>query len=83
MRRHITRRAWLRVVYLPAYAPELNAAEGVWAVLKNSLGNLAVPTIDDLAATIKTRLRSIQHRPALINGLLAQTGLTLDPRPPP
>jgi len=26
---------------LPAYAPELNAVEGAWAQMKNSLGNLA------------------------------------------
>ena len=82
MRRAITRRAWLKVAYLPAYAPELNAAEGAWSLLKNSLGNLAVFSIDDLAAIIKTRLRSIQHRPALINGFLGQTGLALPTEPP-
>jgi hypothetical protein len=38
--------------------------------------------IDHLAAIIKTRLRSIQHRPWLFAGFLAQTGLTLDPQPP-
>ena len=27
---------------LPAYAPELNAVEGAWAHMKNSLGNLAL-----------------------------------------
>jgi DDE superfamily endonuclease len=73
---------WLSVEYLPGYAPELNAAEGAWAVLKNGLGNLAVFHIDHLAAIIKTRLRSIQHRPALLPGFLAQTGLTLEPEPP-
>jgi putative transposase len=83
MRVLITRRPWLKVAYLPGYAPELNAAEGAWAVLKNGLGNLAVFTIDDLDAIIKSRLRSIQHRPALIQGFLAQTGLTLEPEPPP
>ena len=82
MRVLITRRPWLKVAYLPAYAPELNAAEGAWAVLKNGLGNLAVATTDDLAATIKTQLRSIQHRPRLFPGFLAQTGLTLGPQPP-
>jgi transposase len=82
MRVLITRRPWLKVARLPAYAPELNAAEGAWAVLKNGLGNLAVFDIGDLAAIIKTRLRSIQHRPSLIEGFLAQTGLTLEPEPP-
>lgn len=31
---------WLTEVRLPAYAPELNPAEGVWANMKNGLGNL-------------------------------------------
>lgn len=82
MRVFLARRAWLKVVYLPGYAPELNAAEGAWAVLKAGLGNLLVLHIDDLAAIIKTRLRSIQHRPGLFAGFLAQTGLTLEPEPP-
>jgi len=75
-------RDWLTLIYLPPYAPELNAAEGVWAVLKNGLGNLAVFNTGHLATIIKTRLRSIQHRPSLFTGFLAQTGLTLEPEPP-
>src|SRR4051812_2010990 len=31
---------WLTVVQLPAYAPELNATEGVWAHVKRDLGSL-------------------------------------------
>ena len=34
---------WLTVIQLPAYAPDLNPAEGVWANMKNGLGNLAGP----------------------------------------
>jgi DDE superfamily endonuclease len=75
-------RDWLTVIRLPAYAPELNPAEGVWAHLKNSLGNLAPATVDQLAATAKNRLKRIQYRPELLNGFLAQTGLTLEPEPP-
>jgi hypothetical protein len=56
--------------------------EGVWANMKNGLGNLAACTIDQLAATVRNRLKRIQYRPALISGFLAQTGLTLEPRPP-
>jgi hypothetical protein len=29
---------------------------------------------------VRTRLRSIQRRPGLINALLGQTGLTLEPQ---
>ena len=56
--------------------------EGVWANMKNGLGNLAACTIDQLAAIVRTRLRRIQYQPALISGFLAQTGLNLEPRPP-
>jgi DDE superfamily endonuclease len=73
---------WLTVVQLPAYAPELNACEGVWATTKNGLGNLAACTADQLAAVVRNRLKRIQYRPALIDGFLAQTGLSLEPEPP-
>ena len=73
---------WLTVIQTPGYAPELNASEGLWAAMKNGLGNLAAGTVDELAATIRSRLRRTQHRPALISGFLGQTGLTLQPEPP-
>lgn len=43
---------------------------------------LAASTADQLAATVKNRLKRIQYRPALIDGFLAQTGRTLEPEPP-
>ena len=75
-------RDWLTVVRLSAYAPDLNPAEGVWANMKNGLGNLAASNVDQLAAIVRNRLKRIQYRPALIDGFLAQTGLTLEPGPP-
>jgi transposase len=74
-------RDWLTVVRLPAYAPDLNPAEGVWANIKDGLGNLAARDVGQLAA-VRNRLKSIQYRPELIGGFLAQTGLTLEPLPP-
>lgn len=56
--------------------------EGAWAHVKNSLGNLAACDVDQLTAIVKNRLKSLQYRPALIDGFLAQTGLTLEPEPP-
>src|SRR3954453_8586641 len=73
---------WLTVVSLPAYAPELNATEGVWAYVKRDLGNLLAGSIDELAASAKRLLKRIQYRPELIDGFRAQTGLALDPQPP-
>jgi DDE superfamily endonuclease len=73
---------WLTEVRLPAYAPDLNPVEGAWANMKNGLGNLAARDVDQLAAIMKSRLKCIQYRPALIEGFLAQTGLTLESQPP-
>ena len=75
-------RDWLTVVQLPAYAPDLNPAEGVWANMKNGLGNLAASNVDQLTAIVRNRLRRIQYRPVLIDGFLGQTGLSLEPEPP-
>ena len=50
--------------------------------MKNGLGNLTAADADQLTAIIKNRLKAIQYRPALIDGFLAQTGLTIEPGPP-
>lgn len=73
---------WLTVVRLPAYAPELNPVEGVWANLKKGLGNLAAHSVDHLAQIVRSRLKAAQYRPDLIDGFLAQTRLALEPEPP-
>jgi transposase len=73
---------WLTVIQLPAYAPDLNPVEGAWSVMKNSLGNLAPGTTDQLAAAMRHQLDRIQRRSVLINGFLRQAGLTLEPEPP-
>ncbi|WP_344281508.1 IS630 family transposase [Actinomadura napierensis] len=39
---------WLTVFYLPAYAPDLNPAEGVWSALKRSMTNFLAADLDDL-----------------------------------
>ena len=75
------REDWLTIVHLPGYAPDLNAVEGAWSAMKSGLGNHTARTLDELEAIVRTRLRQIQRRPELINALLGQTGLTLDPPP--
>jgi DDE superfamily endonuclease len=75
------REDWLTVIQLPGYAPDLNAVEGAWSVMKSGLGNHAARTLDELEAIVRARLRQIQRRPDLINALLSQTGLILDPPP--
>ena len=74
---------WLTAAWLPAYAPELNPVEGAWANMKTSLGNLgSCSKPGQLAAIMKNRLKRIQYRPGLIDGFLAQTGLSIEPEPP-
>ena len=43
--------------------------------------NIAARDVDQLAAIIKSRLRRIQYRPALIEAFLAQADLTSNPSP--
>ena len=50
--------------------------------MKNGLGNLAAPDVGQLAHVVRNRLKTIQYRPELIGGFLAQTGLTFEPEPP-
>jgi transposase len=73
---------WLTEARLPAYAPDLNAAEGAWANMKNGLGNLAAADVDPAHRDHQEPLKHIQYRPALIDAFLAQTGLALEPEPP-
>jgi putative transposase len=83
IRPYLQRRDWLTVIQLPAYAPDLNPVEGLWSVLKRSIGNLLTDSIDHLATTIKSRLTRLQHRTdSVLDGFLAETGLTLDPITP-
>jgi hypothetical protein len=75
----IAARPWLTVFRLPPYAHELNPVESVWSHLKRSLANLTKHTIAELTALVKTRLKRMQYRPALLAGFLANTGLEYGP----
>ena len=75
----IAARDWLTVCQLPPYAHELNPVELVWSHLKRSLANLAKRNIAQLTVLVKTRLKRMQYRPALLDGFLASTRLDLTP----
>ncbi|MFD3537849.1 IS630 family transposase [Streptomyces sp. NPDC058661] len=78
MRDLIAERAWLTVFLLPAYSPDLNPVEWVWAHVKRSLANLAVMALDRLETLVRNRLKRLQYRPHTLDGFRAGTGLTLD-----
>ena len=51
--------------------------------MKNSLGNLgSCSKPGQLAVIMKNWLKRIQYRPALIDGFLVQTRLSIEPEPP-
>ena len=75
----VTARDWLTVCQLPPYAHELNPVEPVWSHLMRSLANLAKRNLAQLTALVKTRLKRMQYRPALLEGFLASTGLDFTP----
>jgi hypothetical protein len=53
-----------------------------WCASSPAAGVTCTRDVDQRAAIIKNRLKRIQYRPALIDGFLAQTGLTLELQPP-
>jgi putative transposase len=74
---------WLTVVRLPAYAPELNPTEGVWANMKNGLGNLATHDIDHFATIVKkTGSNASNTDPTSSTASSPKTGLSLELEPP-
>ena len=70
--------AWLRIYRLPAYAPDLNPAEGIWSLLKRAMANFAAADLNGLVRIVKRKLKKIQYRPHLIDGCLAATGLKIE-----
>ncbi|CAI7976504.1 transposase [Frankia sp. Hr75.2] len=67
---------WINVVWLPAYAPDLNPVEGVWSYLKRTtLVHLAARGIDQVFQAVKHGLKRMQYQPELLVGFLTETGL--------
>lgn len=64
------------VARLPAYAPELNPVEAIWAYLKkHEIANLCCDTIGEVGQFARNRLRSMQRRSHLIIGFWKQAEL--------
>ncbi|WP_347176696.1 transposase [Parafrankia sp. EAN1pec] len=55
--------------WLPAYTPELNPVESLWAHLKTGvLANLTARSLDHLIRVIRTAIKRLQYRPDLLRG---------------
>ncbi|MER8003935.1 transposase, partial [Streptomyces sp. NPDC095613] len=73
----ITHSRSVTIYYLPPYAPDLNPVEGIWSLLRRGwLSNVAFSTPEHLIQRIRRGLRHIQYCSDLIDGCLAETGLT-------
>jgi transposase len=70
--------ARLRLERLPAYAPELNADEGVWRYLKHvELRNLVCPTLWDLRDELRLAFARLRHKRQVLLGCIRQAGYSL------
>jgi hypothetical protein len=80
MRAHLdAQRDWLAVERLPAYAPELNPVEGLWANLKGgALANFAGDPVAEVADQARHGIQRVCDSDSLVMGFLAHTGLSLD-----
>jgi hypothetical protein len=85
MRAHLAaQRHWLRVERLPAYAPELNPVEYLWANLKGgALANCTGDTIAEVADHAQHGIQRVCDSDSLVIGFLTHTGLSLDTEPSP
>ena len=79
MRAHLVeQRDWLTVERLPAYAPDLNPVEYLWANLKGvELANFTGDTVGEVADQAERGIQRVCDSDTLVMGFLAHTGLSL------
>jgi transposase len=69
---------------LPAYAPELNPVEYLWANLNGAeLANYTADTLNEVADQAQRGIQRVWDSDSLVVGFLAHTGLSLDDHPSP
>jgi putative transposase len=63
----------LEIVFLPAYAPELNPIELLWAWVKGHwLANLVLLSVDELRGLWREALWVVGHTPGLVKGFFGR-----------
>ena len=66
----------IRIEFLPAYAPDLNPVEYLWAWLKrHALANYCPNNLNELKKMARNKLWSAQKRPSVIAACWKQAGL--------
>lgn len=69
---------WLTTLRLPAYSPELNPVEGLWAWLKGRcLPNFCPEGIDPIRRHLVRGKGRLRRRPSLLRSFLRKSGLSL------
>ena len=84
MRAHLdAQHDWLTVERLPAYAPELNPVEFLWANLKGAeLANFTGDNVAEVADQVHHGIQRVCDSDSLVVGFLAHTRLSLDESSP-
>ena len=67
----------LRLIRLPAYAPQLNPAEGVWRWLKRSLGNVCCEGLHELRYELGLAIQRLRRRPEILKSFFAWASLPI------
>jgi transposase len=66
----------IQMRFLPAYAPDLNPVEYLWAWLKrHALANYCPPNLNELHLNARNKLKSAQKRPSIIAACWMQATL--------
>lgn len=69
--------ARLRLIRLPAYAPELNPAEGLWRWLKRALGNICCESLLALRDELLVVLSRLRRRRDVLDACFEKAGLQI------
>jgi transposase len=78
MRAYVATHDWLKLEFLPPYAPELNPVEGLWANLKGTeLANLCAESTEQVIAIAQLGLIRIRRDDRLPLAFLIHAGLAL------
>ena len=72
----IANRSWLTTERFPAYAPELNPVEYLWAAVKTKdTANCSPTTLADMDRRIRHGVRRLRRQPNVLTGCLRASGL--------
>ncbi len=67
----------IQIAFLPAYAPELNPVEGLWAWGKGKLlANVCEDTLEPMVRRVRQGVDGLRRRAGVLLGFLGKAGLS-------